>query len=364
MRKRGSVRRDDVADLMRKKRAAVIKDWGHHRSLQRFLAEYFPSEWDRIKDCRLSYQEWEEPHNPGWYKVTPAIGSVCEKIPYCIQCTKANTERRVWETLNKYSRCTPNGRQLRFIHVVQTAPLTDDGQGWGLEASQNIPEFAKIVWESLEEFFGEGIGAYMSYQDFGEKGFNKRHPHMDLTLNGWKLDADGKPEHTRTVELREGGRRRWDEAIARRAARLRPNAQRGSAFFGRPTEGIRQYYKILRYQMREMIDLRKLEFVASANVIRWVGYRDEPPAVMTVDHFLESLAEYRQRVKPTPRSQLHRSMGHMAKRSIGKTESLMGGHELDHDADCPCGECGDWHRVFLEDVHDVRRVDYSLSEAW
>jgi hypothetical protein len=256
----------------------------------------------------------EEPHNPGWYKVVPR--QVCERIPYCIRCTKANTERRVWDTLNQYSRCTPAGQKLRFQHIVQTAPLTNDGEGWGLAASKDIAKFAAIVWGSLVEFHGPGIGAYMSYQDFGEQGFNKRHPHMDLTLNGWMLE-DGKAVHTPRLELRGGGRAQWDDSIRARATVFQVDARRGSPDFGVVKVGVRQYYKILRYQVREMIDLRKLTYRTSPEIIQWTGYKDQPPAAMTVDHFLDGLQEYQTRTKAwTRQAQLHRSFGHMAKKSL------------------------------------------------
>jgi hypothetical protein len=39
----------------------------------------------------------------------------------------------------------------------------------------------------------------------------------------------------------------------------------------------------------------------------------------------------------------------------------MGGQDLPHGADCPCGECGDWHVVFLDDVYDEDRRGWPLN---
>ncbi len=110
------------------------------------------------------------------------------------------------------------------------------------------------------------------------------------------------------------------------------------------------------YQMRELVDLRKFEYQRNPELVFWNSYKDGQREAMTVDMFVDGLEDYQKRTDSwTRQSHLHRSSGHMAKRSIGKTEKLMGGRDLPHDTDCPCGECGDWHTVLLDEIHDQLR---------
>ena len=354
MRKRGTVQRSGLEALVKKKSRQVRETWGRHRGLMRFLEDYFPHEWEDIRHCSLSYKALEEAASPGWYKVAPL--NVCHRIPYCIQCTKVNTQRRIRNAFNQFARATPAGRRPRFIHVVQTAPATDDGQGWGWPASRNIRAFGRIVWDALGDLYGPGLGAIMSYQDFGEQAFAKRHPHMDLTLNGYMLH-DGTSTLTPRYDLSAGGLQRWDACVMRRATRLQIDASRGNVWLGHAVVGVPAYYAQLKYQMRELVDLRKLDYTRNANRVDWLSYKDNHRTQFTVDAFLDGLMEYQMRLRVWnrgERQQLHRAYGTMAKNTIGTTQRLVDGSDLPHDAHCPCGECGDWHRVFLDDVGDTQ----------
>src|SRR5581483_3377722 len=93
----------------------------------------------------------------------------CHLVPFCIPCTRQAVTTRVARSMNQFSMCTPRGQPMRFIHIVQTSPLTDDGHGWGLKASWNPRRFARIVWTNLQDAYGDagpGLGGVLSYQDF------------------------------------------------------------------------------------------------------------------------------------------------------------------------------------------------------
>lgn len=350
MPKRGTVTRAVVPLRERELAGKVRQDWGRHRNLMRFLADYFPTEWEEIQHCSLDYKAMEETADPGWYKLVPL--RACHRIPYCITCTRREAQRRIRNAFDQFARCTPHGRRPRFVHVVQTAPIYDDGTGWGVAASQDVKAFGGVVWDALTDLYGAGLGAVMSYQDFGEQAFAKRHPHMDLTLNGYMLQ-DGQPVLTPRIDLQGNGRAKWDETVVHHARRLDATAHRGSAWIGSAVEGVRAYYGQLKYQMREMVDFRKLDYSRDKGRIWWLSYKDGQRTMFTPDQFLDGLIEYQVRLQTwTHSTQLHRAYGIMAKRSIGKTEALVGGAPLPHDDSCPCGECGDWHRVFLEDTYD------------
>lgn len=350
MRKRGTVQRGGVAALVKKRQNMVRRDWGKHRSLMRFLDAYFPTEWAAIRDCSLTWVPMEETGNPGWFKVVPR--HACHRIPYCIQCTKFATQRRVRNAFDQFARATPRGRRPRFIHLVITAPINQDGVGWGVQASQDPKAFGGVLWDALEELYGDGLGGIFSYHDVGERLFAKRHPHMDLTLNGYRvLNAEAKL--TPTFNLTAGGRRHFDATVIKHARKLFPDARITNVWIGHAVTGVKPYYAQLKYQMREIVDFRKL--VYRDGQVHWLSYKASQRTTFTPDQFLDGLLEYQMRLKAwnkAHRSQLHRAYGIMSKRSIGATERAIGGAELPHDADCPCGDCGDWHRVFLDDVHN------------
>src|SRR5687767_15576318 len=66
---------------------------------------------------------------------------------------------------------------------------------------------------------------------------------------------------THIFQLQNGGRQRWDDAIARRATLLQTGAQRGSPDFSRPREGVRDYYKILRRSEEHTSELQSLAYL-------------------------------------------------------------------------------------------------------
>jgi hypothetical protein len=344
------VERQDIPDEEHRRRGLVSKEWGRFRELQAFLSDHFPDKWENIQRCGLRFKVYESIQRPGLYKL---VAFSCHELPFCIQCTRMETARRVNSTLDNFNRCTPGTEEPRFTHIVQTAPIYEDGTGWGNQACRNLPKFAKIVWDTLAESYGEGIGAVLSYQDFGERCFAKRHPHIDLTLNGWKLE-DGKPAPTPIYDLKGHGRARWDQAVVKRALALNLEAERGNVHITPTIEGYRPYYKILRYQMRELVDLRKITYSRTQGKVWWMSYKDNSQQEFTVEEFLAGLTEYQARLQAWMKGgqSLHRAFGHLAKRSIGKTEDAMGGGPIPHGEECPCSECGDWERVYLDEVDE------------
>jgi hypothetical protein len=356
------VERDALIPQIRRQQAAAIREWGKHRSLQRFLADHYPEEWDSIRTCRTGYYKTYQ--NQDVETLFKANAVACHKLPFCIMCVRAEAARRTRKVQDKFAVCTPAGKQPRFVHIVQVAPIYADGTGWGTAASKNITAFGKIVFEALKETYGEGIGAVLSYQDFGERGFAKRHPHMDLTLNGWMLQ-DGKPVPTPRIQLVGSGRRKWDERIVARAQSLQLGAERGSCDFGVPRKGFRAYAGILKYQLREMVDLTKLRYSRDDQVIWWRDSKRGTETRIACQDFRAGLEDYRQRLGvwgAKPAQNLHKGYGHMAKGSINKTKQIMGGSPLKHREACPCATCGDWDRVFLDEVEEALQEREPLPE--
>lgn len=313
---------------------------------EEFLERYVPAVQDVVDRCSTRIKWWRCAQDRRRYKWAP-IG--CHEVPWCVFCMKREEGRRVRAALDKFNRCTPKDEKPRFVHIVQTAPVYEDGTGVGIAASKDVTAFGGAVWKCLQGMYPDGIGALMSYQDFGERAFAKRHPHMDLTLNGWMLGEDGVA-HTPRVELQGRGRTRWDELMVDAYRELHPSAERGNVKVRAVRQGSKAYYSMLRYQMRELVDVRKMHYKPTTDRIEWWSYHDNQREVMPVLDFLAGMAEYSARLgqwRPKDEAmQLHRTYGHMADRRLRKTQKAMGGQPLSHGADCPCAECGDWDRVY------------------
>jgi len=358
-----------MAASIQEARAKVVQMWQPYRSLQHFLKDYLPDEWDAIQTCGQNIvKEWEYAPDRDLKKVQLMH---CNRIPWCIRCTRTDTHRRVANALQQFERCTPAGKQPRFIHIVQTAP-TGTGEGmtgqWGHLAAQDHKKFGRIMWSALQELYGDGIGAIMSYQDFGEKGPLKIHPHQDLTLNGWRL-KNGKAAPTPRFPLTDGGRKRWDDVVSAHATAFQVDASRGNVWIHNVVTGIPSYAKQFRYQMRQLVDLKKLHYNRSDRILQWENYRDGTFTNFTVDMFFDALTDYQRRLGAftsrkmfgkeaddesdhNTQKRLHEAYGHMARTKIKATQKLMGGKATPHREDCSCNACGDWDRTFLAEVRE------------
>lgn len=350
-------KREGIPGAIKEQRKRVSETWRRHRNVQRLIEDHWLDQWEDIRHCGL-IPKVKQNRDTGLYKVT---FNSCHKVPFCIRCAKRKTWIRTQATLNRFNACTPKGKEARLVHIVQVVPVYDDGTGWGVKASQNLGAFGKLVWGVLQEAFGDGIGAVMSYQDYGERCFAKRNPHLDLTLNGWSIQDDG---HRKTGDYTFAGpgRQRWADMVTRRAQAFELGAGDGIIWIGKPRIGIKNYAGTLKYQMRELVDFSKLEYSRGKKKIWWMSYKDQRREQFTVNQFMAGFAEYQWRLGAwaqdddgPDRQKLHRSYGHIAERTWTKTMRTVGGNEIPHGKNCPCGECGDWDRVFLDEVESFHR---------
>lgn len=136
---------------------------------------------------------------------------------------------------------------------------------------------------------------------------------------------------------RRAGRRPWfrlgwdgpariDRTTADRARVLPVDARLSNVNFSRVIEGRREYYKVLRYQVRETVDLRKLTY--SGRHVEFKGYKDHRRERSTVDEFLDGLFGYRDRFGPwgnraANRTELQRPFGNMRKAELRKTPEVV-----------------------------------------
>lgn len=342
--------KEAVKAHIQSQRRRVQATWDKFPQARRFLQDHYPEEWEEARECRQHYRIYRSIEDRRAHKVTPYS---CWNIPYCIPCTVSRNVQRTFTALDNFARVTPNGRKPAFVHIVMTAPYTESGEGWGVEASQDVPKFAAVIRKSLMEIYGPDIGGLMSYQDFGERAFDKRMPHMDLTLNGYLVG--GEIRDLPRVQLQDGGRARVDAITQKYARAFRLDAHPSNPWFGRRVEGFQAYYRTLRYQMREMVDFRKLDYDRKTQNVWWKSYKDNSRTKMTVPEFMGGLLEYQERLGAHQgvaegRVELHRYFGYMAKRSLHAIQDRVGGGRLRHRRGCQCGDCMDWERVTVEDL--------------
>jgi len=345
------VKRDGVRDDIRRRRAEDAAYRRRFATAERFVQDHYPEEWERVRTCRQNFRIWESVERPGIYKVTPYA---CWNVPYCVVCTRSRNHQRAQAGLDRFNRATPAGQTASFVHVVVTAPAVANGEGWGWKASQDVPGFASVVRKALEDVYGAGLGGIMSYQDFGERAFAKRHPHMDLTLNGWLVEESSFKPLPR-IRLERGGYDRVAQATARRAQAFQLDATPSNVDFSARILGVEAYYRVLRYQMRELVDFRKTHYSPTKQTVEWLSYKNAKRERFTVPAFKAGYVEYRYRLglEGGVRVELHRGFGHLSKKSLPDTEKLVGGSPLPHGRACPCSECEDWERRFDEDFDDV-----------
>ncbi len=114
----------------------------------------------------------------------------------------------------------------------------------------------------------------------------------------------------------------------------------------------------IAYQIREIVDFRKIKYEPDAGTIWWHCYKDNLRERLIVEQFTEGLEEYNDRLqvwKKGKRNILHRRYGFMADRKRKTTLQIMGGVPTPHEAHCNCARCESWGRVYGYEVQPSRQ---------
>lgn len=348
-------KRAQLPTVIREKRLMVRKTWAKKPTIKRFLREHAPIQWNAIRTCSLEYRPFEDKMAPGVYKLLPIS---CHEIPWCIICTQRQDFFRTQAAMDRFSLCTAAKRPLLHAHAVQTAPIYDDGTGWGNDASRDLTSFFRIVWDTCREILGDGLGGTFSYHDLGEQSFAKRHPHIDFSLNGYRIQdgaADKLTDHPQghIYDTAGPGYARWQATVAQLARDHWPDAKTGNLKLQPVRDGPGALHKTLSYQLRTIIDFRKAEYHPGKQLVAWSNYKTGAWTYLPVLRVLAGIAEQEARLgswTKEGRELLHRSFGHMADRTFHTTAAQVGGTVLPHGIDCTCKDCRDWEEVILKDV--------------
>ena len=364
---RGSGIRAAIHGLKMQSRAEMNR----HPDVLRYLRDTRRATLLKVQACGTRARVVAHEVKPDLYKVR-LYG--CKVEPWCSRCCNEAKHRRARDAMARFQKCKPADQDMRLAHVVQTAHFSAESGGWGDYASKDVDSFRRIVARVVQESFGSGYGAYFSYQDFGERAFGKRHPHLDFTVNGWSLAPEGGAVLTRTYDTTHGGYDQWVQRTRQHAAAafLLHDSYIGTNLkIQRWRTGYAAYYNAMLYQVRELVDVRKMTYDRSRGVVYWSSYRDNTREKMTVNQFEEGLADYQFRLGPWGHYQgrrLHVGMGHLADGRLPKTMKAMGGEEPAHRRNCQCADCQEWSPPLQPDddgdyAFDPWRDDEPLSST-
>lgn len=295
---------------------------------------------DRVADVYHEVLECSTDCKVQWSQDRPGVRKVsllrCGEVPWCVLCTATAEWKRVNNAVRALVRTTPAGKNPRFTHMFMTAPHpgpdAEDWDGaWGKEACQDPKWFKRVVFETIKEAYDLDVGAVMAYQDFGEHAFAKRHPHCDFVVNGWALN-DGVVKATPVLWMKGGGRERLQETLLQKVRKKVPEATQGNYHTKRTYMGKGFLRESLKYSVREMVDIRKMEYKRDRQVVYWKNYKENRQVKMTVLEFEVGLAEYQARLKQWPSdggpsAELVTRHGFMSDRRIGATQALVGGKD-------------------------------------
>lgn len=337
----------EVAERVEKAHAL----WDAAKGGSRLIWDEFPQEAHLVWECgRLrsdGYKLYESKTVANKYRVAPYR---CGRIPYCVPCTQAADVGRTMEHLDAFRLFTPKGQPISIWHVVLTAPTPDDRprdgrpDPWGMAAKQDIGRFARVVRKTLEQWFGAGVTGVMSYQDFGERPFAKQHPHFDVLVNGYKLEA-GRPVPVGELNLRDGGRDALSEVYAQNAqAHFGLTATAGDWNVHEVGQSMASRFRIVAYSLREMVDYRKVAYRQEAAAVGWTHYREETVDWTDRRGFRYWHDDYYSRVD-NGRQVLRRWFGPMTSRDPRRAvvRAFLG--EDPHSVACDCNNCDDWRRL-------------------
>ena len=284
-------------------------------------------------------------------------GRYCNERPWCIRCNDRETRRRVAAALSAAQRVVPKGQKPWIRRFVVTAPTGDDDWGW--RAVKDPGRMFAYAKDFLEWVFGKGIGGIFSLHWMGEEGPVKPHPHID----GFLVDQtflDGEVRRLRSVSFDKAWQEERDEAMIRAAQRAYGGliTRPGDFWLGHAKQGIRVIRPEIMYQMRELMDPRKIRYGPQApGRVGWRSYKGRGFLKVrwsTVDAFEAGVAKMGQVLRPWGGagrgSQWHRGVGFMAKSAIQRTQDAVGGEERVHWRGCVCVVCRDFLPEEMLDV--------------
>lgn len=342
--------------------------WMAHARLMRFLEDHYPAVWSRNVFKRPDGQLQGE--GVAWCRTRHTIQTrkedgaelvrvvACGERPFCPACNDEVARRRGRRILRKVIAATPPDEDVT-AYLVTMGVSEQDAVPTGRVAlvTRDWQRFKHSIHGALRETFGPTVGAFTTYQEYGQSVLVKPRPHVHALIHNWRPTSSTKYRRTPMFMLDSGGKAKLEEIALRALNKAFPDA-RGPAWAAwgthndldirwRDTPG--KVAKSCKYLVRELIDLRTLEYDRSAQTLRTIPYSDAVPRrlapVATVKHTLVDYAIRTGGWYTQGRRPVDSAIGCMSDNDIGDTIALMGRHE-EHREGCWCKECSTWERAW------------------
>lgn len=334
---------DELEALLADMREAHRQAWLDYPEVWAFLKDHFPGA-NIVKGCRTAY---DVAAPQGSERSIRVILRGCDLVPWCPACldrhNRANAGRLMGDIMGRY---TPHGAPVRFLSGAFSCRLSARLEGWGMTARERVADLKDTVRRFLLDAIGEGYGASLAYHDIGESGFAKPNPHVDVIVNGYALRGRGV-EEVDHLDYTHGGKARygrmWMEHIKRTFPladerewdfRLTPNADADT-----------NPWTTIRYHVRELADLRKLQYDAHRQVVSWESEREQfTNSELPVARFLAELRSYFRRTGGPKGTVLRSRVGHFSQGAKRDVTARFGRREPRHPSSCTCIRCNGLER--------------------
>lgn len=308
----------------------------------RFLERHAPGVWDQVQHCREGRPDITPIEDDDRCSVQLAG---CKQYPWCPSCNFEAMCRRASKAQKLFRQATPHGKEPR-MWVVELGPGGFHGRDWSAWAMENFREYMALQYDVIEWAFGEDVGAVATFQPYGEKLWAQDHPHVHWVVNGYKPEDD-KPKRVKRYNLADGGRDRILEDFSRRLAKASGARVPTDTLWVDIREPEAGPKRVLRYNMRELIDPTKWRYIRDQGILATESYATGREAArFDAVSIAPRVAAYGNMYAhwgaPGPRP-VDKRFGCFSNRSMGDTAIIIGG-DASHDDDCICGQCKQWGR--------------------
>lgn len=356
-----------------------VAAWRPHRPLIRFLQDHYSLVW--------SAREWTDRdgrlHGEGvrWCRTEPNDGQRreedglevvemkgCGRTPFCPACNDHAARRRGKKILDKLIAATPANEDVT-VQLVTLGVTERPGDETGIveAVSGDWRTFRDAAYRVIEWMYGEGVGAFLTYQEYGQRVLVKKRTHVHALVHHWR-EENGRARKIEKFELDGGGKARLDARWYDELQRDFPNITRpkGSTWVGAHDVDLRyldhpgKIAKSTKYVAREIIDMRELRYDRTAQTITVYPYKAEDslaPVTASVAEVQRNLMDYAARVGRwgyRGRPIVHAAYGNVSDGLVRETISRIG-RGKEHPEDCWCRECSRWQK-FWEDAPRARPI--------
>lgn len=340
--------------------------WSSNRSLARFWQEEYADEWGKVRECRV---EWEWYAGTGSQQKYRIERDYCSTRPFCPACNNQWQNVRAHGALKALRRATPGGKPpMTFMVTIAPRKRSQRRDEWQDIAAEHHRTYMRACFRTLQDAYGEGIGAFAVYQHYGEKPFLVTHPHVHVLVNGWRL-VDDEPKPTPYYDMSNGGNDRLRAALVRHVER---EVRHGIKLDGIDILNVRaekvetepdRLRRLFRYNYRELIDPTKWKYPRDSRIVRIENYHDpHDTAEVPIPALRAGLDSYGKRFgrwgAPGTRVTDAR-LGILADSQIRETERVMD-VDFEHADDCVCRRCMGWGAAH-DGPEDAQPLDFGRA---